>query len=159
MNDVDLTSESPPAIIADDPAAIVPSSNGLIRFFRNPYVQIGVGAILVTASELLLKKGASATVNVAGVASWTGLGALASLWTWAGIITYILSFASWLYVLKYIPLGVAFALINSVHVLVPIGAWAFLHEPISALRWAGIGLVVTGILLIARPAGSAEEKL
>ena len=124
-------------------------------WFFNPFVQIVAGALLVTASELLLKKGAS----VAPGASWTGLNALASAWTWGGIVTSVLSFGSWLYVLRFVPLGIAFALINGVHVLVPVGSWVFLAESLSARRWAGIGLVVCGILFIARDAARAEEEL
>jgi undecaprenyl phosphate-alpha-L-ara4N flippase subunit ArnF len=124
-------------------------------WYFNPYVQIGVGAMLVTASELLLKKGATAAPGE----SWTGLDALASLWTWGGIATYVASFVSWLYVLRYVPLGIAFALINGVHVLVPVGSWLFLGEAVSVRRWAGIALVLAGIVLIARDAARAEEKL
>jgi drug/metabolite transporter (DMT)-like permease len=125
------------------------------RGFFNPYVQIVIGAVLVTASELLLKKGATAAAG----SSWLGVDALASFWTWGGIVTYILSFASWLYVLRYLPLGLAFGLINVVHVLVPIASWAFLHEAVSGRRWAGITLVLLGIVLIAGNVARAEEKL
>src|SRR4051812_16225852 len=125
------------------------------RGFLNPYAQIGIGALLVTASELLLKKGASSV----GGDSVLGLQALASVWTWLGIVTYCLSFASWLYVLRFIPLGVAFALINVVHVLVPVGSWLLLGELISPKRWLGITLVLLGILLVARTVAVAEEKL
>lgn len=142
----DATAESPKTVDRPTPR------RG--RFF-NPYVQILAGALLVTASELLLKKGAS----VAPGASWTGLNALASAWTWGGIVTYVMSFASWLYVLRFVPLGIAFALINGVHVLVPVGSWVFLGETLSARRWAGIGLVVCGVLFIARDAARVEEKL
>jgi drug/metabolite transporter (DMT)-like permease len=116
------------------------------RWFLNPYVQIGIGALLITASELLLKKGASSG-EVVGI---FGIGALASRWTWLGILTYLLSFASWLYVLRQLPLGVAFALINIVHVLVPLGAWLLLGEMISLQRWIGIACVVGGTALVAR---------
>ena len=145
--------------MADDVAAVV--SETLDRptprrgWFFNPYVQIVAGAILVTASELLLKKGAS----VAPGASWTGLNALASAWTWGGIVTYVLSFASWLYVLRYVPLGLAFGLINGVHVLVPLASWAFLHEAVSGRRWSGIALVLAGIVMIAGNVATAEERL
>jgi drug/metabolite transporter (DMT)-like permease len=125
------------------------------RGFFNPYVQMGVGALLVTASELLLKKGASSV----GGDSLLGLQALASAWTWLGIVTYVLSFASWLYVLRFVPLGVAFAMINVVHVLVPVGSWLLLGEQISSRRWLGITLVLLGILLVARTVADAEEKL
>ena len=61
--------------------------------------------------------------------------------------------------LRFVPLGIAFALINGVHVLVPVGSWLFLAETLSTKRWAGIGLVVVGILFIARDAARAEEEL
>ena len=107
------------------------------RIFLNPYVQIGLGALLITASELLLKRGATS-------------GALASPWTWMGITTYLLSFASWLYVLRHMPISVAFPLINIVQVLVPLGAWWILGESIPLQRWIGISLVLCGTLLVAR---------
>ena len=107
------------------------------RLFRNPYVQIAIGALLVTASELLLKTGAMH-------------GAMLSPFTWMGIVTYLLSFASWLYVLRHMPLSIAFALINIVHVLVPLGAWLILGESISVQRWMGIALVLCGTILVAR---------
>jgi drug/metabolite transporter (DMT)-like permease len=114
------------------------------RHFLNPYVQIAVGATLVTVSELLLKQGAMR-------------GGLLSATTWLGILTYILSFPSWLYVLRHIALSIAFALINVVHVLVPLGAWLLLGETISLQRWMGIALVFCGTLLVAKSAAKMEE--
>ena len=61
--------------------------------------------------------------------------------------------------LRSVPLSVAFPLINVVHVLVPLGAKFFLHENISSKRWAGIGLIVCGVLLIIKPLVKAEQKL
>jgi multidrug transporter EmrE-like cation transporter len=136
-------------------AEAAPAVRARRRGVLNPYVQVAVGAVLVTASELLLKKGAS---DVSG-ASWLGVDALASAWTWGGIVTYVLSFVSWLYVLRHLPLGVAFALINAVHVLVPLASWAFLHEAVSGRRWTGIGLVLAGIVMIAGNVATAEERL
>jgi multidrug transporter EmrE-like cation transporter len=127
--------------------------------FLNPYVQLGIGAVLVTASELLLKKGAMAAPSAAGWLTAIGVAALASWWTWAGIVTYLLSFASWLHVLRFVPLGIAFAVINIVHVLVPLGCLLFLHEPVSAKRWLGIALVLTGLLLMLQQVAKVEEKL
>lgn len=139
-----------------DGAEIAPTATPVNqRGFFNPYMQIAVGAVLVTASELLLKKGASASPG----GSFFGIEPLASLWTWAGIVTYILSFASWLYVLRLVPLGIAFSLINVVHVLVPLGSWVLLGEAVTLKRWAGIALVFSGIILIARDTAKVEEKL
>jgi drug/metabolite transporter (DMT)-like permease len=102
------------------------------------YAAIAVGALLITASELLLKQGAMH-------------GGLVSGWTWCGIVTYLLSFVCWLYVLRRLPLSVAYALISIVQVLVPLGAWIFLGETISVHRWIGIGCVLCGTLLVPHP--------
>lgn len=127
--------------------------------FLNPYVQLGLGALLVTASELLLKKGADATAGLlTGMWARFGFAALASLWTWGGIVTYLLSFASWIYVLRYVPLGIAFAAINVVHVTVPLGCYFLLHEHVPAKRWIGVGLVLCGLLLILQQVVKVESK-
>src|SRR5581483_6850810 len=97
--------------------------------------------------------------SAAGAVPWLGISALGSYWTWLGIVTYVLSFFSWIHVLRLISLGLAYALINVVHVLIPIGCWAFLHEAISTRRWLGILLVVAGLVMVVRPVATAEEKL
>ncbi len=128
-------------------------------WFFNPYVQIAIGALLVTASELFLRRGALTVAASSGLAKWLGIAALGSWWIWLGILTYILSFISWIHVLRLLPLSIAFPIINVVHVLIPIGAWLFLHERISPQRWLGIAIVLCGILLMVRPVIVAEEKL
>lgn len=128
------------------------------RWFLDPYGQIAFGALLVTASELLLKKGAMSGQPLPASIAWLGFGALASGWTWLGIITYVVSFASWLYVLRHLPLSAAFGLINIVHVLVPLGSWALLAETISRQRWIGIAFVLCGTVLLARTTAKAERK-
>jgi multidrug transporter EmrE-like cation transporter len=128
----------------------------MMKWFLNAYVQIGLGALSVTASELLMKFGADAQHGQIGV---LGISALQSGWTWVGIICYIASFASWVYVLRTVPLGIAYGLINVVHVLIPLGCWVFLHEAISSQRWAGIALVLAGLLLIVKPLALVEKKL
>jgi drug/metabolite transporter (DMT)-like permease len=127
--------------------------------FANPRLQLALSVICVFASELLLKRGASATANLMKSWSWTGIGGLASPLVWLAIIFVIISFISWLYVLKYIPLSVAFPLSRVVDALVPLGSWIFLGETISTLRWCGIGLVVIGLAVVARPVACMEERL
>jgi undecaprenyl phosphate-alpha-L-ara4N flippase subunit ArnE len=131
----------------------------VLSFFLNPYVQILIGSLLDTAGEVLLKKGASGAPHVGGLIQTLGLPPLLVGWTWVGIVSYVLSLFSWLYVLRSVPLSVAFPLINVVHVLVPLGSMIFLHEHVSDRRWMGIGLIVCGVLLIVRPLVKAEEKL
>ena len=127
--------------------------------FANPWVQLAVSVICVVVSELLLKRGASETADLASEWSWTGVTGLASSLVWWGILFVILSFVSWLYVLKYIPLSIAFPLSRVVDVLVPICCWIILGENISPRRWCGIALVVVGLAIVAKPVARLEERL
>ena len=71
----------------------------------------------------------------------------------------ILSLVSWLYVLRLVPLSIAFPLSNVVHVLVPLSCWIFLGEQISTQRWCGIALVLLGLIVVAKPFARIEERL
>ena len=127
--------------------------------FGNPWLQLALSVICVLVSELLLKRGASDTANPDTFWSWTGISGLASPLVWLAIIFVIISFISWLYVLKYLPLSVAFPLSRVVDVLVPLSSWIILGELISPRRWCGIALVVIGLAVVAKPVARMEERL
>lgn len=143
---------------ASSEPALTPQNTGNVRKWA-PYFHVLCAALLVTASEILLKKGANAGVQQGAVTDWLGCSSLLSHWVWLAIICYIGSFAFWLHALRLLPLSIAFNLANIEHVLVPLGAWFFLGEKIGALRWMGIFLVLAGIWIIARPLTRMEEKL
>jgi drug/metabolite transporter (DMT)-like permease len=127
--------------------------------FANPWLQLALSVLCVVASELLLKRGATQVADPNSALSWTGINGLTSSLVWWAILLVIISFASWLYVLKYIPLTIAFPLSRVVDVLVPISCWIFLGEVISVRRWCGIALVIIGLALVAKPVARFEEKL
>jgi len=127
--------------------------------FASPWFQLAISVVFVTVSELLLKRGASETANAAISWSWTGINSMASPLVWWGILCVIASFLSWLYVLKYIPLTIAFPLSRVVDVLVPLCCWIFLGEAIPTRRWCGIALVVIGLAVVAKPVARLEERL
>lgn len=131
----------------------------LFRRFANPWLQIAFNVLIVTASEVFLKLGARETAAYTSPSNWTGITGLLSLWTWLGILFLILSLVSWLYVLRHVPLSVAFPLSNAVHVFVPFASWFFLGERIIPTRWWGISLVIIGLLIVAKPVSRIEEKL
>jgi drug/metabolite transporter (DMT)-like permease len=124
----------------------------------NPYLHLALNAALVTVSELLLKAGARAAA--AGAAprwlEWTGVPALGSGWVVAGIASYLLSFANWLYVLRLVPLHVAFPVTNLSHALIPLGAWVVFGERFGFGRAFGIALIVAGTWVVARPSGRKD---
>jgi drug/metabolite transporter (DMT)-like permease len=127
--------------------------------FWNPYLQILLTVLLTAAAQILLKIGADSSADDNSVGSWLGLHELADGWTWLGILAFVSSFGSWLYALRFLPLGLAFALTNGVHILVPIGSWFFLHEKLGPLRISGIAVIIIGILLLAQSVAKAEEKV
>src|SRR6266576_3851793 len=129
------------------------------RWFANPWLQIAFNVLIVTASEIFLKLGARETAAFTSASNWTGVTGLLSLWTWLGILCLILSLVSWLYVLRHMPLSVAFPLSNAVHIFVPFASWIFLGELIAPKRWWGITLVIIGLLIVAKPVSRIEEKL
>jgi drug/metabolite transporter (DMT)-like permease len=127
--------------------------------FGNPWLQLWLSVLCVSVSELLLKRGATDVAEPDSALSWTGINGLASPLVWWAILLIIASFISWLYVLRYIPLTLAYPLSRIVDVLVPLGCWLFLGEFISALRWCGIALVIIGLALVAKPVAQIEERL
>ena len=127
--------------------------------FGNPWLQLALSVVFVLASELLMKRGASQTADLTSSWSWTGVGGLTSPLVWVAIVFVILSFLSWLYVLKYIPLSIAFPLSRVVDALVPLCSWIFLGEMISTRRWCGIALVIIGLAVVAKPVARMEERL
>jgi undecaprenyl phosphate-alpha-L-ara4N flippase subunit ArnF len=127
--------------------------------FGNPWLQLGLSVLCVFVSELLLKRGATDVAEPDNAFSWTGINGLASPLVWLAILLIVASFVSWLYVLRYVPLTLAYPLSRVVDVLVPLGCWIFLEERISMLRWCGIVLVVVGLAVVAKPVAQMEERL
>jgi undecaprenyl phosphate-alpha-L-ara4N flippase subunit ArnF len=127
--------------------------------FASPWFQLWLSVGCVLVSELLLKRGASATAELSKSWAWTGITGLASPLVWIAILFVIVSFISWLYVLRHIPLSIAFPLSRVVDVLVPLSCWLILGEHISPQRWLGIALVVFGLAIVAKPAAHLEERL
>jgi multidrug transporter EmrE-like cation transporter len=117
-------------------------------------LELAGSVVLFALSQLFLKQGAG--VEAEGTFSFA---ALASPWVWAGILAEIGSLVLWLGALRTVPLSVAYNLNGATHVLIPLGCWAWLGESISPMRWLGIGLVLAGVTLSARPAAAVEEKL
>jgi len=122
-------------------------------WYRSAPLQLGLNAALVTVSELLLKKGALAAAAVPAPRwlSWTGVAALGSGWVVAGILCYILSFVNWLYLLRRVPLHIAFPVTNLSHALIPLGAWVLLGERFGPARTIGITLIIAGTWVVVRP--------
>ena len=74
--------------------------------------------------------------------------ALASPVIWAGIVVHAAEFAVWLEILGKAPLSVAFPLESISYVAVVGASRLILGEHVSPRRWAGVGLIVAGIVVL-----------
>jgi multidrug transporter EmrE-like cation transporter len=131
------------------------------EWYLNPNLHLAINCILMTAAELCLEAGGreATHVHVPTWLAWTGLRGFVSGWTIGGVVIYIVAFANWLYVLRWVLLSVAYAVTSAVQVLVAISAWLFLGEHVPIMRWVGILFISGGIVLASKPAAQAEETL
>jgi multidrug transporter EmrE-like cation transporter len=107
-------------------------------------------ALTGVAGQTVLKIGVTRAGSTpdAGIAFL--LTAFRSPFVWLGLAFYGLGALSWILVLSRLPLSVAYPFLALNFVLVALSSRLFLGETIPLLRWGGIGLIVIGILLIAR---------
>lgn len=56
----------------------------------------------------------------------------------------------WMYIVKSFPFSVAYPMVSLSYVFGMVAAILVFHEEVTALRWAGVALIVLGCILIAR---------
>src|SRR5207237_9132951 len=100
----------------------------LKKFLLNPWFQLTLSVLCVTASEVFLKRGAVEAPKLPKELNWTGVSGLASANVWFGIRLVLVSFVRWIYVLRFVALTVALPLYILVHVLLPMSSWVFLDH-------------------------------
>ncbi len=102
----------------------------------------------LTQAQLLVVDLASLSVFLKAVFS--------SPFLWFGLITVAMVFIVWATVLSKIDLSVAIPIASFSYILVPLTSIVFLHEKITTLRWAGILLVLAGVILVSL---SSKERI
>lgn len=73
--------------------------------------------------------------------------ALGSWLVWLSLVGYVATFVAWLAILNTTLLSVAFPMTAIVYVLVPLFGWLLLNEQISPGQFAGIALIIAGVML------------
>lgn len=107
------------------------------------------GLVLLGAcGTLLLKLGAGKVVYSEGI--WVMLSTmLRNPALVIGMIMQMIPLVGWVVLLKYMPLTKLQPMIALTYVITPALAVLFLGEHMGALRAAGIGLIVVGVLLVS----------
>jgi len=70
--------------------------------------------------------------------------------TWVGFFIYGLSSLSWLWVLSRTQLSFAYPVLALTFPIVVALSTFFFGETVSPVRWAGVGVIVIGVSLLAR---------
>ena len=123
---------------------------------RIPLIQnIGRGAIalligyplLLAAGQILFKRTAARLVSLPMPEQLLAL--LVQPAFYIACMLYAAATVLWVWLLTLIPLSAAYPFAALSFVIVPVASWWFLGEPLGGRYWAGIGLIVAGVSVIA----------
>ncbi len=103
---------------------------------------ISVAVILGTAAQLFLKAGTNATP--------VGFGLALEPRILAGVGCYAISLIVWILALSKTPVSVAYPMVSLGFALNALLAWWLLGEAVTPMRMAGIGIIIVGVVLVAR---------
>jgi len=113
---------------------------------------------LASVAQLTLKAGMNRVTEANGTASLSidSLKAIASdPIVWAGLALFGLSAVAWLFVLSRTTLSFAYPFASLTYLLIVLVDRFVFHEEIPPARWAGVALIMAGIVLVARTAPDA----
>lgn len=109
--------------------------------------------LLGTLAQLLLKAGTTAV----GTFAFSSENLFPVGWQLAtqplilgGILSYGLSLIVWIMALSRVEVSVAYPMVSIGYVLTALAAWHFLGESVSAMRIVGIGVIILGVVIVAR---------
>ena len=110
------------------------------------------------AAQLMLKQGMTnlypISIGPLSFAADTLVGKLGMTllnpWVMAGLITFVISMASHLFVLSKVEISFAFPFLSLAYIVVAVAAWTWFGEDLNAYRMAGIALICGGTVLIAQ---------
>jgi uncharacterized membrane protein len=98
------------------------------------------------------------SVGALSLSNWTEVvSALFTPWVGAGIILLLAFFASYLAALSFADLTYVLPATAVGYILMALLAKFFLHENISAWRWAGIALIALGVGFVTRGPAKTER--
>ena len=109
--------------------------------------------VLGTVAQLLFKAGTSVVGQFAFTlenAVPVGLKLILEPRIVGGTACYALSLVFWIMALSRVPVSVAYPMVSLGFALNALLAWWFLGEAVTPMRMAGIGIIIVGVVLVAR---------
>jgi len=111
------------------------------------------GVLLNAAAQLLLKAGTNAIghFDFSLANAWpVGLRIAQEPHILGGLLCYAVSVVVWIMALSRVEVSVAYPMLSLGYVVNAIAAYYLFGEAVSGMRLAGIGVIIVGVLLVAR---------
>jgi drug/metabolite transporter (DMT)-like permease len=110
--------------------------------------------IIAVGGQLSLKVGMGRVGKISGESLSRPIQTLLKVFSTPLVLSgpsfYVLAALAWLIVLSRLDLSYAYLMLASMYVLIPLVSWLFLGERIPPMRWLGMGVVVLGVVIVAR---------
>lgn len=100
------------------------------------------GVLLNAGAQLLLKAGTNAEP--------LGLRLAIEPHILGGLACYVVSVVVWVIGLSKVPVSIAYPMLSLGYVVNAVAAYYLLGESVNAMRLAGIGVIIAGVVLVAR---------
>ncbi|MDE3188876.1 MAG: EamA family transporter [Acidobacteriota bacterium] len=123
------------------------------------YVILGLVALCAPLGDTCLSRGMTHLPPVSLAHPGTLVAAVFTPWIAAGIALLIGFFASYLTALSWADLTFVLPATAFGNVIVAFLSRFWLHEPISAMRWAGIVLITVGVGFVAQGPSLTEKPV
>jgi drug/metabolite transporter (DMT)-like permease len=134
----------------EEPRTIERKGMGMLVTF------ILVSVVLAAVAQLTLKHGMTQVTNHGHVPldlkdpAGTFRRIVSTPAVWMGLALFVLSAAAWLIVLSRASLSFAYPFVALTYALILVFDRFVLGESVSPLRWAGVALIMAGIVLVSR---------
>lgn len=69
---------------------------------------------------------------------------------WLGLVCYGVSVVVWILALSRVDVSIAYPMLSIGYVVNALAAWALFGETLTAMRLAGIGIIIVGVFVLAR---------
>jgi len=134
----------------DEPRVVERKGIGMLLTF------ILVSVVLAAVAQLTLKHGMTLVTDhgtvpldlKAPVDTFKRIASTPAVW--AGLALFVASAGAWLIVLSKASLSFAYPFVSLTYALILIFDRFVLKETVSPLRWAGVALIMAGIILVSR---------
>lgn len=119
------------------------------------FVWILSGVLLNAVAQLLLKAGASSAGSISFAAGapvlWRmAMGLAQHPAILGGLACYAISVLVWIVALSRVDVSIAYPMLSIGYVVNALLAWWLFGEDVGVQRWLGMGVIVIGVVLVAR---------